>query len=213
MFHQVKKLFVRMVPKKLLWRFAAQNIEYNFHEKMNEWRQSPEFMKQTRELFMKWDINEDDFANEYVLDLGCGPRLRSKYFRQAKLIAVDPLADKYLQGLEWSDLRDAEKVYSIPAEQAIPELKGQISMIMCINVLDHVFDYVAVLQNAYNLLKDGGLFLLSVDLHEDPSLTHPIPLIYDTLKSELLRIGFSSEKEWDDAVYGEGEAYTFKLVK
>lgn len=58
------------------------------------------------------------------MDLGAGSKLRTKFFTDAKIIAIEPLAEKFMKEIEWCDLKDAYRVYSRPAEDFIGELEG-----------------------------------------------------------------------------------------
>ena len=210
------KPLLRIIPKRLLWRLSAQSIEYRFH-KNDTWRQSPDFIAQTQELFTAWGYKAEDFAGELIIDLGAGSKLRSKFFKYARIIAIEPLADRFMQDIAWSDLRDAHKVYSTPAEEMHPELDNQVAFVMCINVLDHVFDYEQVMTNIYRMLKPGGQFLLSLDLHDEPSLTHPINFTKEKLTAALKKAGLEIHSTFEGLSmgqnYGEGIAWTVIAIK
>lgn len=158
--------------KKLLWQFFSQRGELKFHVG-NDWRTTEDFMKQTKYLMNYFGYSSSDFGNEFLIDLGCGPKLRSHYFEKSKIIAIDPLIDDYLSQISWSDIKKAWKYYSCPAEKFIPELQNSVRFIMCINVLDHTFDVDNILKNCYKYLTDDGEFLLSVDAHKSISILHP----------------------------------------
>ena len=113
-------------------------------------------MAETKKLFYWWEYSRSAFEGKVVVDLGAGSKLRSKYFEGARLIAIEPLADRYLQGIKWCDLKDAEETYSVPAEELVPQVKGRADFVMCINVLDHVYNPDRALANARAYLKKGG---------------------------------------------------------
>jgi SAM-dependent methyltransferase len=173
-------------------------------------------MAQTRALFSHWGYDVDDFADQLIVDLGAGSKLRSKCFRRARIVAIEPLANRFRESLSWSDLYEAERVYSVGAETVIPELDGSIAFIMCVNVLDHVYDYSKVLRNAYRMLKPGGELLLSVDLHSgyESDLMHPVNLDRSQLCATVCQAGFSILREYDGLPlpnsdnYGHGRACT-----
>lgn len=203
--------------RRLWWRLTQQIIEYRFHRN-DRWRQTDDFMQQTEHLMMHWGYSPDDFADQLVVDLGCGSRLRSKFFRQARLVGVEPLADRFVKTIRWSDLKEAEAIYSQSAEEPLPKLEGKAAFVMSINVLDHVYDWRKVVANVFTILQPGGQFLLSVDLHERRSLTHPTSLNRETLLDELTRTGFIVERTYDELplesrAYGEGEAFTVIATK
>jgi SAM-dependent methyltransferase len=201
--------------RKLRWRFVAQLGELRFHQR-NEWRQSPDFMRQTATLFDWWGYSPKAYAGEIVVDIGAGSRLRSRYFDEARIAAVEPLADRYRKSIAWSDLGDADLVFSVPAERLVPDIVGLASLVMCINVLDHVYDPDAVVRNAASYLRRDGSFLLSVDLHEHGSAghMHPVDLDMDGLHRSLTQAGFDIERTYDglgptgQECYGHGTAHT-----
>jgi hypothetical protein len=202
-------------PKWLMWRAVAQTGELRFHQK-NVWRRSPEFMKQTAALLGWWGYSPKDFDGRLVVDIGAGSRLRSRYFEGARIVAIEPLADRFVSTIEWSDLREATELQSVPAEQFIEHLEGQASLVMCINVLDHVFDPGKVVGNAVRYLEAERDFLLSIDLHApgEAGRMHPVHLDRDGLRQMLGAAGFSIEREFDGlepigaSSYGHGRAYT-----
>jgi SAM-dependent methyltransferase len=202
---------------KKQWESLSQPGELKFHQK-NEWRNSDNFMEETIELFDMFGYSRDDFEDGIVIDLGCGSKLRSKYFKKAKIVGIEPLADEFESTIDWSDLNEAYAVYSVPAEKMVKEVKGKASFVMCINVLDHTFDPMKILDNCYRYLDSEGEFLLSVDIHDDSDDLHPIHLTPDKLEKMILDTGFEIVREYiglgeDRESYGHGVAYTYVLKR
>jgi SAM-dependent methyltransferase len=201
--------------RRLAWKVVAQTGELRFHQQ-NEWRQSPDFMRETASLLEWWGYAPNTFDGETIIDVGAGSRLRSRYFAGARIIAIEPLGDRFMKTISWSDLSDAEAVYSVPAERNIPEIEHTAAFAMCINVLDHTFDADAIVANVYGYLKAGGEFALSVDLHADGhgGHMHPVHLDRDAVRSALTRAGFELLREYEglgptgNESYGHGHAYT-----
>lgn len=158
----------------------------------------------------------DAFDGQLIVDIGAGSRLRSRYFERARIVAIEPLADRFVSTIKWSDLREAAELQSIPAEQFVEHLAGQAAFVMCINVLDHVFDPDSVVRNAFRYLEPGGDFLLAVDLHAHGEAGHMHPVHVDRagLRRMLDAAGFSIEREFDGLgptganSFGHGQAYT-----
>ena len=172
----IKPFFIKVIecfPLKFRWRLA-QMVEMEFHRR-NIWRKSKNFMINTRLLLTGWGYTPLDFAGKQIIDLGAGSKLRSKFFQNARIIAIEPLAKKFIKEVGHSDLKDAYQVYSFPAEKFIQELENKIDFIMCINVLDHAENPEKILRNSFSYLKNSGQMLLSADLHRGYSgLPHPI---------------------------------------
>jgi len=180
-------------------------------------------MAEASALFQYFGYTQDQFRGKVILDVGAGSQLLTKFFREAHLIAIEPLARKFLAQLPWSDLLDAEEVYSLPAEQRILELRGRVDFAISINVLDHCLDPAMVVRNIYYYLRDGGEACISVDCHQTRDPVHPQALAEGSV-SELLRdAGFVVRKVVHglEGVYADGrngygsvgEAVTFFVVK
>jgi len=158
----------------LVWKRLAQGYELKFHEgEGGAFRASPAFDEQTRALFRHWGYAPDRFAGRIVVDLGAGPRLRSTYFEGARVHAIEPLAEGFRK-LACCNYAGAERIHAQPAEERVPELEGRASLVMCVNVLDHVYDPMKVLRAAAALLAPDGEFLLSTDLHPPDPPGHPV---------------------------------------
>ena len=157
------------------WKRVAQGGEFHFHLK-NKWRQSPDFMGQTRTLFSHFGFSSDGWEGKTIIDLGAGSKLRTRYFAGAKIIAIEPLADRFMKEIQWCDLSDAEKVYSNPAEERIAECVKTADLLISINVLDHCYDFEAIIENIAAYLKDDGLAFLSFDQHDEAGEMHPLQL-------------------------------------
>ena len=97
----------------------AQAGELEFHQR-NRWRTTPAFAEQSAKLFEHFGFAANDYVGRTVIDLGAGSKLRTKFFDQAEIIVIEPLADRYIATVEWSDLEDAAQVHSVPAEQLVP---------------------------------------------------------------------------------------------
>lgn len=173
-------------------------------------------MRQTAALFEWWGYAPTAFDDMRIIDIGAGSRLRSRYFAGARIVAIEPLGDRFIETISWSDLSDAEAVYSLPAERYIPELAQTAAFVMCINVLDHTYSADAIIANAYAYLGAGGEFALSVDLHAQGHGGHMHPLHFDrdTVRTALIRAGFEPLRDYDGLgptgkdSYGHGQAYT-----
>lgn len=181
--------------RKSLWRMLAQPGEYAFHDTAGkDFRMSDDFMIQTATFFEKFKFNKNQYSKKNVLDLGAGSRLRSLFFEDSDIYVIEPLAKKFLS-LPQSDLHKAKAVHSEPAETFVSKIKEKMDFVMCLNVLDHCYDYSLVLSNIYNYLKKDGEFLLSVDIHEDFKCPmHPVSLTKEKLFTALKDIGFITKE-------------------
>lgn len=194
------------------WQEQAQEGELDFHRN-DEWRPSEDFMRQTNALFASFDFDPQAWSGKTVVDLGAGSRLRTKYFEGANLIAVEPLGDRFVAEIPWSDLGDASALYSRPAEERIDELAGTVDLLVSINVLDHCFDVGSILRNVRDYLKPNGLAFLSFDRHETPDDMHPLVLTeevcgeaFESAGLEVLKVSRgASGLAGNSQTYGHGE--------
>lgn len=176
------------------WINHAQKGEFEYH-KANHWRSTDRFMADTIQLMDSFGFNQSDYSGKTVLDLGAGSKLRSKYFKEAELIAIEPMADDCVKEIGWCDLEDADKLYSLPAEEYIPYLENKIDFVMSINVLDHCFDFDQIISNIHKYMKDDGLAFLSFDEHFFTDDMHPLILTDDVCISIFNKLGFDVSKK------------------
>jgi SAM-dependent methyltransferase len=202
---RVKRALRRLLPKREpvvvprtrvsreTWGDRAQEAEFRFH-KQDTWRHTDDFMIQTDRLFRHFGFGPDDYAGRTVVDLGAGSKLRTKFFRDARLVVIEPLADRFLAEIERSDLRDAAEVHSRPAEQLVDGLVGAADLVVSINVLDHCFDFPQIVSNIQRYLKPDGLAFLSFDMHAEADDMHPLSLTKKTCAPIFAEAGFAVEK-------------------
>jgi SAM-dependent methyltransferase len=176
------------------WAEAAQNGELDFHKRHN-FRAEEQVWRTCVERDWKiLGLEPTGWEGKFIIDVGAGSRLRSLYFKGATLAVLEPLADRYMSEVEWHDLDKADEVYSVPAEQLVPELEGRADFIVSINALDHGFDFAQGIQNIRRYLKPDGIALLSFDMHDVPDDMHPLVLNDEIVRKIFDGAGFEIEK-------------------
>src|SRR3954454_11926611 len=163
------------------WASEAQEGEFAFH-KTNTWRQTPDFMIQTDRLLRHFGFTPEQYAGKVVLDVGAGSMLRTRFFSDARLVVLEPLADRFRAEIPGCDLNDAAEVYSQPAEQLIDDLVGRADLVISINVLDHCYDFPQIVDNIRQYLKPDGLAFLTFDMHDKADHMHPLSLTEKTCR-------------------------------
>jgi hypothetical protein len=158
-----------------IWQDKAQEGEFAYH-KENIGRQSEAFLQQSARFFESFGLYRDDYKGKVIIDLGAGSKLRSKYFTSATIIAIEPLAERFMGEIAWCDLRDAAEVYSRPAEERIDACVGRADLLISVNVLDHCFDFERIIDNICAYLKPDGRAFLSFDKHGLADDLHPLSL-------------------------------------
>jgi len=157
------------------WREVDQEFELAFH-RGNELRRSDRFAEETRIFFGSFGFSENQFRGRLILDIGAGSRLRTTFFKGAAIAVIEPLAERFMAELEWSDLRLAKAVYSVPAEEFVPELENVADFVVSVNALDHCFDFPRVAANISRYLRSGGCAFLSFDERLWPTEGHSLIL-------------------------------------
>jgi len=204
-----------VIGRRRAWSWLAQRAELHFHQN-NQWRQTADFYRQTQALFAHFGFAPDAFDGKTLIDLGAGSRLRTTYFRNAKLVVIEPLADEFRRTIPWCDLATAARVFSTAAEERIPELWGEADGVVSINVLDHCYDLAPILGNLGGYLKQGGVAFLSFDAHDDTDLLHPLRLGDRSVEGSLAGTGLVVEQRTTGLGplgpnYGQGRAVNYWL--
>jgi hypothetical protein len=193
---QIKNVMIKfnlirpiLTANENLWQEQAQSFELDFH-KGNLFRQSDAFVDETNRLFESFGFQADQFVGKTIIDIGAGSRMRANFFSGADIVAVEPLASKFIEEIPWCDLGSAKKVISEPAEVLIPELVDKADFIFSINVLDHCYDFTRIIDNACRYLKSDGLCFLSFDSHLHTSVGHPLILLEKPCRKIFTNAGF-----------------------
>jgi len=196
----IRKAYHKIVPAKPVtkhsaeeWQSFAQEGEFEFHVG-DTWRTSNDFVNQSRRLFEHFGFSAQGYAGKTVVDLGAGSKLRSKFFEKAKLVVIEPLADRFRDSIDWCDLNDANQVYSYPAEQKIEELEGQADLLVSINVLDHCYNFETIIANIASYLAPDGIAFLSFDKHEVADEMHPIHVTEEICEAIFSQAGLEIQK-------------------
>ena len=213
------------ILKPLIWKYVTQSKELRFHVSDAPRGNSEQFRKEIASLFEYFGFSPDQFANKTVVDIGAGSLLITSFFRNAKIVAIDPLANRYLREIPSCGLRKAHKIYSYPAETRIEDLESAADFAISINVLDHAYEFGAIIDNIYYYLKPGATAFLSFDCHDYITALHPINLSVERSEKTFESAGFSITKVSRGlgpalpcaiplgSAYGDGEAFSFWLTK
>lgn len=189
------------------WNEKCQQNELSYHLN-SKWRQTPEFMTQTKALFDHFGFDPNGYRDKIILDLGAGSMLRTKFFNQAKIIALEPLANRFL-AQPWSNLSTAYKVIASPAEEFATEWEGKVDLLVSINVLDHCFNLPLILLNIRRYLKPEGLAFISFDQHDTVDEMHPLVITTRSCERTIAAAGLHIERHTKGAgkvlsTYGHG---------
>ncbi len=199
------------------WKTKAQVGELEFHVE-NKPKPNDDSDLRDREIYEAMGFSQHQFAGKVIVDIGAGSHLRTRFFTDAKIAAIEPLGDQYLESIDWCDLKNADQLHSIPAEQRVESLADTAAFANCMNVLDHTFQPEEILSNVFFYLQPGGYFLLSVDLHDGQGDDlHPVDLTVPKLRELIEEASFEVERAYlylpRARSYGHGYACSYVLKK
>jgi SAM-dependent methyltransferase len=176
------------------WATSAQEGELGFHKRHNFRADEQVWRAAVETDWQAAGFSPEGWEDKFIIDVGAGSRLRTLYFKGAKIAALEPLAERYMEEVEWHDLDRAAEVYPVPGEEFVPELEGRADLIVSINALDHGYDFAQSVRNIRRYLKPQGLAFLSFDMHDEPDYMHPLLLTDEGVKKIYESEGFVIEK-------------------
>lgn len=102
--------------------------------------------------------------NKKILELGSGRLLRGKQYYSAKRLFDS--SNEFIQ-------TDVVKEFGHPILDVTKmRNKEEFDIILCLNVLEHVYDYETAISNMHRALKKGGTLIIAVPafypLHDEP---------------------------------------------
>ena len=112
-----------------------------------------------------------------ILDAGSGPAGIFIFFDDHKVVAVDPLLDKYKSNPEQFDTTDFQHVEFITATIERIHRDQEFDIVFCLNWINHVNSIQSSLRNLFNALKPGGKLVLSTDAHKSNFLKNLFQLV------------------------------------
>lgn len=120
------------------------------------------YFNDLKKIFDKY-IKEGD----KVFDIGCGNKPFESYIRY---LTHEKATDSYL-GCDVVQSSE-HKVDIICEATNIPVDSSQYNIVLCTQVIEHVFDHSKIFEEAYRLLKSDGIFIVSSNfvwrMHEVP---------------------------------------------
>jgi SAM-dependent methyltransferase len=138
----------RQTDFQLPYRLSREYIYFHF------------FFKNLKEVF-NFYIKEGDS----IFDIGCGNKPYEAYIRK-----ITGKTSKY-RGCDIVQ-SSKQKVDIVCEATHITEQSESYDVVLCTQVIEHVFEHHKIFEEAYRLLKPGGLFIVSSalvwQLHEEP---------------------------------------------
>jgi len=154
--------------RKQQWDSVHQPFELRYHKNDNYRWHDDLFVPAWESNFGRFlELKPDHFApDDILIDIGAGSRPAFSYFTRGRCVHIEPLAEKYLEipAVEpyWSPA-DLENLHPVAAETCLEEFIGRAAFVNCWNVLDHCFDWRAVVRNMVAYAKPGAVLSLCTD--------------------------------------------------
>ena len=154
-------------------------------------------------MAMAGEADRTFITDRVIADFGAGPRGSLEWAREARVrVCIDVLGDQYMP----FGIGDHAATYVTNREDHIPLPSNYVDVLFTLNALDHVDDLSTICDELFRVLKPGGLFIASFNLHEPRTFAEPQTLSEDKLNRVLLnrfrierrRIG---KRGPDDAAY------------
>ena len=151
---------------------------------------APETEYYRKFMMLMGNISDSTFFNGKVcLDVGCVPKGSLTWLTDARVaIGLDPLAEQYGR----FGIASHNMVYLACGAEAMPLVSGTVDVVFSMNSLDHVGDFPKACSEIRRVLKPGGYFIASLNLHEPPTPTEPWELDEEILE-KLLFYGWQRE--------------------
>jgi len=96
-----------------------------------------------------------------VLDLGCAGGFMAEAMHDlgARVHGIDPAAEAIAAARAHAEATGRDIAYSVGRGEALPYPDARFDAVVCVDVLEHVEDWPALLAEAARVLRPGGWFL------------------------------------------------------
>jgi ubiquinone/menaquinone biosynthesis C-methylase UbiE len=109
-------------------------------------------------------IDREHYDSYNILEIGCGPIGIISYINIGNRYGLDPLEKFYRSNETLTKLRNPGVQYLEGAGERIPFEENFFDLVISDNVLDHVYNTHAVMNEVLRVLKPGGCLYLIVNV-------------------------------------------------
>ncbi|RZK46975.1 MAG: class I SAM-dependent methyltransferase [Pedobacter sp.] len=109
---------------------------------------------------------------DYILDAGCGPAGIFIALKDHKVMAFDPLLDKYNETLAHFKFEMYPHVKFKTETLESFKVDDQFDVIFCMNAINHVSELDKAFLTLYQHTKPGGKIVVSIDAHNRQFFKH-----------------------------------------
>lgn len=128
-------------------------------------------------LFQKLSDVVSIKPTDKLIDFGCGPAGCFVALSQNKVMAVDPLIDKYNQSLSHFAKQDYPNTTFVASTIEDFTATEKADVVLCMNAINHVGDIDKAMNVVCDAVKDGGCLIISIDAHNHNALKWLFKLI------------------------------------
>ena len=160
---------MKSLPKLWKWRLA-QHLEIRWWKNYLKSKDKDTYYQWKKSYWNDFIQRTSSYAplrpGMKILDAGCGPAGLVTVLSQQQVTAVDPLLPDYQKQLPHFEPGDYPhtRFINLPLEVFVEP--GSFDQVYCVNVINHVNDPAAVIENLACCLIQGGIMVLSVDAHK-----------------------------------------------
>ncbi len=178
------------------WKNESQHMEWNY------WVNNP-----AEDDYNNWWFDQfeqykylDKSNIKTIAEVGCGPNAKNVQLflldKSVQYFISDPLLEKYIQTNK-PVKRFIDNYNVVTSTSPLEEYKIEpVDCVVCINVLDHVYNLKQCFESIYNNLKPGGIFVLGneltsqadmdrIGLNDPNAMMHPIRFDLQTINTYL----------------------------
>ncbi len=208
------------------WRWSlAQWLEERWWKRYLRSRDPEAYMVWKRNYWLKlladqWSVLGLDDP-QFILDAGCGPAGINMALDGHRVVAIDPLLDRYRSGLSHFNQLQVEGVEYRCTGLENFEYGERFDGICCLNVINHVDDLNAALDSLWVNLKPRGWLLLGIDAHKSgllKALFRAVPgdALHPHQHSAAEYRAMLESRGWlieDERVYQPGRIFDYVLFR
>jgi SAM-dependent methyltransferase len=153
------------------------------------------FLAQTADRYpADLKVERAHFAGRTILDVGCGPLPWSIAFDECRIVALDPLIDRYeAAGFPLHEFTDRVTFVRGFAE-AMPFPAASFDAVIAVNSIDHVDDFARAAGELKRVLKPSGVVRMEVHYHP-PTTLEPQVLDDEKVLAHLGEVGMAKVSE------------------
>jgi SAM-dependent methyltransferase len=169
------------------WFLYREKYGYNHHTGSYEAERLVWSEMLLNEFLQTSGHNKEWLENKVVISIGCGCSGDLAAWPAALKIGLDPLIATYqrLNMLVPQSKDRAATLYLSTGAEELPLLDDFADVVICRNALDHMLDPKKGLAEIWRVIKEDGLFYLSVDLGGVATPDEPSPFDKHSLVSVL----------------------------